>query len=170
MLRSFLFLEMTIPKSEYEKEIVNQRYIIYEHLFYLIMFPDSIKNHNVWKQHLTTPLLNLNGLTVKGTKTGKLSKEKYFKFLFEEYFCGDQIEINEKGILNLARDVLQLKSNISSPFRSKSLQYMGYDDKFPIKTIYKKLKSFFIKISELLSTSDIARDRVYKLVDDIILN
>ena len=169
MLRSFLFMEMTVAKSEYEKELDSQRFIMYEHLFYIIMFPTSTRNHNTWKQHLASPLLKMNGLTIKGTKTGKLSKELYFKILFEEYFCGDEVKINERSIFSTARDVLQLKTNIYSQYRTKNLQYMGRDDKFPIKETYNKLKKFFTKVSELLSTSDLARDRIYKLVDDIFL-
>jgi len=74
-----------------------------------------------------------------------------------------------KKVYNLASDVLQLKRNIHSQYRTKSLMVMRTDPNFPVEKIFKKIENFMQEISRLLSTSDLARDRIYNLVDTILL-
>lgn len=169
MLRSFVLMEITIKKSDYEAKIEDRFPVIYEHIFCLIMFSTDERNINTWKRHLATPLLYLNGLDVSGTKTGKPTQERHFKLLFSDYFIDNLGDPIYKKVYNLASDVLQLKRNIHSQYRTKSLMVMRTDLNFPVEKIFKKIENFMQEISRLLSTSDLARDRIYNLVDTILL-
>ena len=169
MLRSFVLMEITIKKSDYESKIEERFPRIYEHIFYIIMFSNDERNMNAWKKHLATPLLFLNGLDVTGTKTGKPTQERHYQLLFSNYFIDNNGDPILKKIQNLASDALQEKRNIHSQYRTKSLQVMRFDPNFPAEKIFKRVQHFIQEISKLLSTSDLARDRIYNLVDSVLL-
>ena len=169
MLRSFLLTEITISKSDYENRIEQHIPIIYTHMFYFIMFSTSTTQHNTWKKHLAAPLLRLNGFEVPGTKTGKPTKEQHEYLLFKETFINDLGEPDLKKIQKLASDTLQDKKNVNSKYRTKSLQIMGFDSNFPANQIFNKIKIFLSEVCKLLSTSNLGRDNLYKLIDEILL-
>ena len=169
MLQPFLTTEINFSKSEYENRIELLIPVVYTHMFYFIMFSTSTTQHNTWKKHLAAPLLRLNGFEVPGTKSGKPTRERHEYLLFTEMFINDLGEPDLKKIQKLASDTLQDKKNVNSKYRTKSLQIMGFDSKFPAKKVFFKIKDFLYEISLLLSTSNLGRDNLYKLIDEILL-
>jgi hypothetical protein len=138
--------EMVIKRKQLIDKIINMKDIINIHLFYLIVYPNSI-NISHRKKELTNWLYDLGNEEIK-PNSKKLDKDSYYETFISNF--------DSKTYLpKLAKNALEDEGN----FEYYTLKTLDYNE------IINKYKSFYSKLSKYFSENDIDRTEVKNYIN-----